>query len=114
MLFIVTMSLVSASDEVNNETVIADGIVGTSLVADGVQIANDVNVDEIGNIYYTNSIYSSGDYGFIDIHVKDSYNPLTKNWTEDGVDLAGADIKILDSSDNLVFEGKTLAGGAIR
>ena len=40
MLFIVTMSLVSASDEVNNETVIADGIVGTSLVADGVQIAN--------------------------------------------------------------------------
>ncbi len=38
MLFIVTMSLVSASDEVNNETVIADGIVGTSLVADGVQI----------------------------------------------------------------------------
>lgn len=112
MLFIVTMSLVSASDEVNNETVIADGIVGTSLVADGVQIANDVNVDEIGNIYYTNSIYSSGDYGFIDIHVKDSYNPLTKNWTEDGVDLAGADIKILDSSDNLVFEGKTLAGGA--
>lgn len=44
MLFIVTMSLVSASDEVNNETVIADGIVGTSLVADGVQIANDVNV----------------------------------------------------------------------
>ena len=58
MLFIVTMSLVSASDEVNNETVIADGIVGTSLVADGVQIANDVNVDEIGNIYYTNSISS--------------------------------------------------------
>lgn len=112
MLFIVTMSLVSANDEVNNETVIADGIVGTSLVADGVQIANDVNVDEIDNIYYTNSIYSSGGYGFIDIHVKDSYNPLTKNWTEDGVDLAGADIKILDSSDNLVFEGKTLAGGA--
>ena len=47
MLFIVTMSLVSANDEVNNETVIADGIVGTSLVADGVQIANDVNVDEL-------------------------------------------------------------------
>ena len=82
MLFIVTMSLVSASDEVNNETIIADGIVGTSLVADGVQIANDVNVDEIGNIYYTNSIYSSSDYWLIHIHVNDSYNPLTKKWTE--------------------------------
>ena len=37
----------------NNETIIVNDIDGTSLVADDVQIANDVSVDEVSNIYYT-------------------------------------------------------------
>ena len=111
MLFIVTMGVVSASDGVNNESVATSDVVGASLDNSEVQIANNVNIDEISNIYYTDSIYASGDSGSIDIHVKDAYNSLTKNWTEEGVDLAGADIKVLDSSNNVVFSGKTLSGG---
>ena len=53
MLFIVTMGVVSASDGVNNESVATSDVVGASLDSGEVQIANNVNIDEISNIYYT-------------------------------------------------------------
>lgn len=93
-MFIITMGMVSAMDLQNNDTATIE--------------AQDVNVD---NIYFTDLITYSGDSS-IDIHTKDSYNPVTKTWVENGVDLSDVDIKVLDSSNKVVFVGKTGAGGA--
>lgn len=102
-MFIMTMGIVSAQDVSNNETIVSNDVLGDVI---------GVSVDEVSNIYYTDVISANAGDSSIDIHTKDSYNPTTKTWVEDGVDLAGVNITVLDSSNNLVFAGKTGAGGA--
>lgn len=38
----------------------------------------------------------------INVHVYDSYNETGKTWTEDGIQLKGATVKLYDSSNNLI------------
>jgi cobaltochelatase CobN len=47
----------------------------------------------------------------INIHVTDSYNETGKTWNEDGFDLAGAIVKVYDSSNKLISTHTTDAKG---
>ena len=49
----------------------------------------------------------------IDVHVSDSYVAQNKTWTEDGVNLANANVSVYDSSNNLVFSGLTNSEGNV-
>nr|WP_299522019.1 cobaltochelatase subunit CobN [uncultured Methanobrevibacter sp.] len=97
-MFIITMGMVSATDLNNTESTTAE--------------TYSVDMNQVNNIYFTDIVSYSGGDSSIDIHTKDSYNPDTKTWVENGVDLSDVDIKVLDSSNNIVFVGKTGAGGA--
>ena len=47
----------------------------------------------------------------INVHVTDSYNETSKNWNEDGFNLAGATVKVYDSSNKLISTQKTNSKG---
>lgn len=47
----------------------------------------------------------------INIHVTDSYNETGKTWDEDGFDLAGATVKVYDSSNKLISMQTTNSKG---
>ncbi len=49
----------------------------------------------------------------INVHVSDSYVPQNNTWTEDGVNLANANVSVYDSSNNLVFSGLTDSEGNV-
>ncbi len=128
-MFIISMGMVAAANE--NSTVCSDDVntlevstsnlnISSSDVANddsivsadntSIQVASDDILGSVSDVYYTGSISNSG--GSIDIHTKDSYISNTKTWSDEGVDLSGVNIKILDSSNNVVFTGQTGAGGA--
>ncbi|WP_276955962.1 cobaltochelatase subunit CobN [Methanobrevibacter woesei] len=50
---------------------------------------------------------NSNDNCRVEVNVKDSYNPYTDTWVEEGVNLQGATVKVYDSSNNMVFAGIT-------
>ncbi|MBE6496643.1 MAG: hypothetical protein E7Z78_09430, partial [Methanobrevibacter thaueri] len=43
----------------------------------------------------------------INVHVYDSYNETGKTWTEDGIDLKGATVKLYDSNNNNLISTQT-------
>ena len=47
----------------------------------------------------------------INVYVQDSFNETGKTWSEDGFDLAGATVKLYDSSDNLISTQTTNSKG---
>ena len=47
----------------------------------------------------------------INVHVQDSFNETGKTWSEDGFDLAGATVKLYDSSNNLISTQTTNSKG---
>jgi len=47
----------------------------------------------------------------INVHVKDSYNETSKNWNEDGFNLAGATVEVYDSKNKLVSTATTDKNG---
>ncbi|AMD18490.1 cobalamin biosynthesis protein CobN [Methanobrevibacter sp. YE315] len=49
----------------------------------------------------------------INVHVTDSYNETGKTWDEDGFDLAGATVKVFDSSNKLISTHKTDSKGNV-
>ena len=50
----------------------------------------------------------------INVHVSDSYVAENSTWTEDGVNLANANVSVYDSSNNLVFSGLTNSEGNVQ
>ena len=109
LMFITTMGMVSAQDVSNNKTIASDDVIeDVASVSDDEVVSTDL---EITNIYYTDVIASSGDSS-IDIQTKDSYNPTTKTWVKDGINLADVNITVSDSSNNVVFTGETDVNGA--
>lgn len=49
----------------------------------------------------------------INVHVYDSYNETGKTWTEDGIKLGGATVKLFDSSNNLISTKTTNKDGIV-
>ncbi len=49
----------------------------------------------------------------INVHVYDSYNETGKTWTEDGIQLKGATVKLYDSSNNLISTQTTNNKGIV-
>ena len=49
----------------------------------------------------------------INVHVKDTYDETSKTWDEDGHDLAGATVKLFDSSNKLISTYKTDSNGKV-
>ena len=89
--------------------------------ADVVEVAEDADVQESSDLKSVSVVESaplksSNDSDVlqagntISVHVLDSYNETGNTWTEDGVDLAGAIVKVYDSS-NKVISAKTNSKG---
>ena len=100
MLLLVSINTVFAGD---NET-----------ISDVISTQSDL--DEIAHVSPAQSSHLDGDKleannNIINIHVTDSYNKTSKNWDEDGFNLAGATVKLFDSSNKLIFEGVSNSGG---
>jgi cobaltochelatase CobN len=49
----------------------------------------------------------------INVHVRDSYVAENNTWTEDGVNLANANVSVYDSSNKLIFSGLTDSEGNV-
>lgn len=78
-----------------------------------------VDLEEVHDVNINQEVLSSPsdepvlreDNNVINIHVTDSYNETGKTWNEDGFDLAGATIKVYDSSDKLISTHTTDSKG---
>ena len=64
-------------------------------------------ITQVSNVSEVQSSQSDGDIlkdnnNVINVYVYDSFNETGKTWTEDGIKLSGATVKLYDSSDNLI------------
>lgn len=85
------------------------GVIHEDALAFDVQELGDGSQDdEILAASNGDSVLEAGNQ--ITVHVMDSYNKTGKTWTEDGVDLSGAIVKVYDSSNN-VISAKTNSKG---
>ena len=89
----------------------------TDAVSDVVGVPNDISdvsqdsqVIEVESSQIDESILTESN-NVINIHVTDSYNETGKTWDEDGFNLAGATVKVYDSSNKLISTQKTNAKG---
>ncbi|MBR4419593.1 MAG: carboxypeptidase regulatory-like domain-containing protein, partial [Clostridia bacterium] len=86
-------------------------------VSDVVGVPNDIShvsqdsqLIEVESSQIDESILTESN-NVINIHVTDSYNETSKTWDEKGFDLAGATVKVYDSSNKLVSTQKTNSNG---
>ena len=77
-------------------------------ISDVVGVPNEINdvsqdsqLIEVESSQVDESILTESN-NVINIHVTDSYNETGKTWDEDGFDLAGATVKVYDSSNKLI------------
>ena len=103
ILLLFSVSGVFAGD---NETI--SDVVSASYDLDGISQASEVQ--EILSSQSDGEILEAGN-NVINIHVTDSYNETGKTWSEDGFDLAGATIKVYDSSNKLISTYTTDSSG---
>ena len=76
------------------------------------EITQEHNIDEVESSQSDEGILEAGNNVINVVNVKDSYNETSKTWDEDGFNLAGATIKVFDSSNNnLISTHKTDANG---
>ena len=94
ILLIFSVSSVFAGD---NET-ISDVVSAPSELE---EITQEHEITEIESSQSDEGILEAGN-NVINVHVYDSFNETGKTWTEDGIDLKGATVKLYDSSNNLI------------
>ena len=105
ILLVFSVSCVFAGD---NET-ISDVVSAPSELE---EITQENNIDEVESSQSDGGILEAGNNVINVVNVKDSYNETSKTWDEDGFNLAGATIKVFDSSNNnLISTHKTDANG---
>ncbi|WP_407374817.1 cobaltochelatase subunit CobN [Methanobrevibacter sp.] len=87
-------------------------------VSDVVGVSKDLNeltmTDELQEVQTAHSdeqILQANNNVINVINVKDSYNETSRTWDEDGFDLAGATIKVFDSSNKLISTHTTDSKG---
>ncbi len=74
------------------------------------EITQQQEVTEVESSQSDEGILEAGG-NVINVHVYDSYNETGKTWTEDGIELKGASVKLYDSSNNLVSTQTTDSKG---
>ncbi len=74
------------------------------------EITQQQEVTEVESSQSDEGILEAGG-NVINVHVYDSYNETGKTWTEDGIELKGASVKLYDSSHNLVSTQTTDSKG---
>ena len=75
------------------------------------EITQEHNIDEVESSQSDGGILEAGNNVINVVNVKDSYNETSKTWDEDGFNLAGATIKVYDSSNKLISTHKTDSNG---
>ena len=75
------------------------------------EITQEHNIDEVESSQSDEGILEAGNNVINVVNVKDSYNETSKTWDEDGFNLAGATIKVYDSSNKLISTHKTDSNG---
>ena len=90
----------------NNET-LSDDVSATIEQDDVFEVPQN---QEVLSVEAEEPIIAESNNG-INIHVVHHYNETSKNWDEDGFNLAGATVKLFDSSNKLIFEGVSNSGG---
>ena len=104
ILLVFSVSCVFAGD---NET-ISDVVSAPSELE---EVTQDSNVDVIQSSQSDGEVLQAGNT--INVHIYDSYNETGKTWTEDGIDLAGATVKLYKSS-NLIKNYTSDSKGIVR
>ncbi|WP_458455013.1 cobaltochelatase subunit CobN [Methanobrevibacter sp.] len=103
MLLLFSVTTVCAGE---NET-ISDVV---SVPGELEEITQQQEVTEVESSQSDEGILEAGG-NVINVHVYDSYNETGKTWTEDGIELKGASVKLYDSSHNLVSTQTTDSKG---
>ena len=91
----------------DNETV--SDVVGVSKNLDDLTTINELQ--EVQTAQSDEQILQANDNVINVINVKDSYNETSRTWDEDGFNLAGATIKVYDSSNKLISTHTTDSKG---
>ena len=74
------------------------------------EITHEHEITEVQSSQSDEGILEAGG-NVINVHVYDSFNETGKTWTEDGIELKGATVKLYDSSNNLVSTQTTDSKG---
>ena len=107
-----SISCVFAEDN----TTVSDVI---SMDDNGVEIQENSQISDVQESSDESVLAVSNDESVLEasntitVHVMDSYNATGNTWTEDGVDLSGATVKLYDSSNNPVSTLKTNSKGIV-
>ena len=88
LLFSVSSVFAGDNETVSDVMSVSDGFVSDNNASEILASQSDEGVLTASNV--------------INVHVTDSYNETSKNWDEDGFNLAGATVKVYDSKSKLV------------
>ena len=77
------------------------------------EITQEHEISQVGSSQSDEGVLEAGG-NTINVQVKDSYDVTGKTWSEDGVDLKGATVKLYDSSNHLVSTKTTDAKGVAK
>ena len=109
IIFILLLFSVGSVFAGDNETV--SDVVGVSKNLDDLTTINELQ--EVQTAQSDEQILQANDNVINVINVKDSYNETSRTWDEDGFNLAGATIKVYDSSNKLISTHTTDSKGNV-
>ncbi|WP_458403979.1 cobaltochelatase subunit CobN [Methanobrevibacter sp.] len=107
MIFVLLLFSVGSVFAGDNETV--SDVVGVSKDLNELTMTN--GLQEVQTAQSDEQILQANNNVINVINVKDSYNETSRTWDEDGFDLAGATIKVYDSSNKLISTHTTDSKG---